>query len=384
MHAVEILDNYRHPLASDRLGTLVLSFFLRAGALSEDELQEQIATRTIDARKKVDQLFKASLLELAASRRFRLTELGKTVLSSFGITAAAVQALLDAFPVPEHERLLLSSFVEAFDESTSHTSSLLSLLRSASVITKADSKYFARTSSLARYLRATVVGLSPAAALLDSAALCETASRWSSLTDELNREAKLRALTSKLAVSLCDQARLDVQRSNSYFVLGERIQDKSSILVKYLSQTRVLSALSSGYFDSQLHLLYHSGHGAESVASMLTDTKFLLNCRQVLKSEGFLSGAEEPSAVADYARRRLARIVIFDAPAPAPPVNRSKALESCLSRTVAPLSALSLVERLEAIADALSSAKLSSHESAKLRSALSELRRTLRKQDGGG
>lgn len=382
MHAVEILDNYRHPLASDRLGTLVLSFFLRSGALSEDELQEQIAIGTIDARKKVDQLFKASLLELAAARRFRLTDLGKTVLSSFGITGAAVQALLDAFPVPEHERLLLSSFIEAFDESTSHTSSLLSLLRSATAMTKADSNYFARTTSLARYLRATVVGLSPAAALLDSAALCQSVSRWSNLTDELNREEKLRVMTSKLAISLCDQAKLDIQRSNSYFVLGEHSQGKRSVLVKYLSQTRVLSALSSGYLDSQLHLLYHSGHGAESVASMLTDTNFLLTCRQVLKGEGFLSGAEEPSAVADYARRRLARIVVFDAPAPASLVNRNKALESCLSRTVTTLNAQSLVDRLQAIANALSSTKLSPHESAKLRSTLAELRRTLRKHDG--
>lgn len=381
MQAVEILDNYRHPLASDRLGTIVLSSYLRSGALSEGELQDQISTDTLDARKKVDQLFRASLLELAAADRFRLTDLGKAVLSSFGITTAAVQTLLDTFAVPARDLLLLSRFVDAFDESTSHTSSLLSLLRAATAMTKTDIRYFERQTSLARYLRATVVGLSPAAALLDSAALCHSVSRWTTLTDQVNEAAKLRTLTSRLAISACEQAKLDVQKSNSYFIHGERGQGKTSVLIKYLSQTRVLSALSSGYLDSQLHLLYHSGHGAESVGNMLTDTKFLFTCRQVLKTEGFLSGTEEPSAVADYARRRLARIVVVDSPAPIAPLNRNKALESCLSRISTTSSAQSLVDRLQAIADALSSAELGPSESAKLKSTLEELRRTLRRRE---
>ncbi|GCL64501.1 hypothetical protein [Pseudaquabacterium pictum] len=380
MQAVEILDNYRHPLASDRLGTIVLSSFLRSGALSEGELQDQISTDAFDARKKVDQLFRASLLELAPADRFRLTDLGKAVLSSFGITTAAVQALLDAFALPAHDRLLLSRFVEAFDESTSHTSSLISLLRTATAVTKMDSRYFERHTSLARYLRATVVGLSPAAALLDSAALCHSMARWTNLIDQESDTARLRSLTSKPTIWACEQAKLDVQRSNSYFILGERGQGKTSVLIKYLSQTRVLSALSSGYLDSQLHLLYHSGHGAESVAKMLTDTKFLFTCRQVLKTEGFLSGTEEPAAVADYARRRLARIVVFDTPAPSPPLNRNKALESCLSRANAAQSAQPLVDRLRAIVDALSTKELGAVESAKLKSTLEDLRRILRKQ----
>lgn len=381
MQAVEILDNYRHPLASDKLGTIVLSSFLRSGALSEGELQDQISTDTVEARRKVDQLFRASLLELAPADRFRLSDLGKAVLSSFGITTAAVQTLLDAFALPAHDSLLLSRFVEAFDEPTSHTSSLLSLLRAATAVTKMDVRYFERHTSLARYLRATVVGLSPAAALLDSSALCHSVSSWTNLIDQVNDTVRLRSLTSKLAVSACEQAKLDVQKSNSYFILGERGQGKTSVLIKYLSQTRVLSALSSGYLDSQLHLLYHSGHGAESVARMLTDTKFLVTCRQLLKTEGFLSGTEEPSAVADYARRRLARIVIVDTPAPIAPMNRNKALESCLSRASTTQSAQPLVDRLQAIADALSTKELGAMESAKLKSTVEELRRILRKQE---
>ena len=380
MQAVEILDNYRHPLASDRFGTIVLSSFLRSGALSEGELREQISADGLEARKKVDQLFRASLLEVAAANRFRLTDLGKAVLSSFGITTAAVQALLDHFALPAHERLLLSRFTEAFDEPTSHTSSLLSLLRAAATVTTTDIRYFERQASLARYLRATVVGLSPAAVLLDSISLCQSMSRWTTLTDHVNATEKLRTLTSKLAISACEQAKLDVQKSNSYFILGDRGQGKTSALVKYLSQTRVLSALSSGYLDSQLHVLYHSGHGAESVAKMLTDTKFLFTCLQVLKTEGFLSGAEEPSAVADFARSRLAQIVIVDTPEPIAPVNRNKALESCLSRTSTTLRAQPLVDRLQAIVEALSSAELGPTESAKLKSTLAELRRTLRRQ----
>lgn len=378
MEAVEILNNYRHPLASDPLGTFVLSSLLRSGALSENELQEQIASDAIDVRRKVDQLFRASLLELAVAGQLRPTELGKAVLSSLGITSAAVQALLEAFPLTENEHLLLSTLVEACDEPTSHTSSMLSLLHTAAAITKMDADYFRRTSMLARYLRAAIVGLSPAASWLDSTALCQSISIRLTSANDLGSERKRHPIITKFAMSACDQLKSDVQRSNSYFILGARGSGKSSILVKHLSQTRVISALSSGHFDNQLHLLYYAGHGSESIASMLTDTDFLVTCQMVLMSEGLLSGNEAPSEVADYARERLARIVTFDTPVSTSPVNRNSAQQSHLSRVASTPKPQPLVEQLQAIVGSLASAELSLSEREKLKSALSELRRILR------
>ena len=358
MQAVEILNNYRHSLGDDRIGTLVLSILLRFGALSEDELQEHTALGTVELRKKIDQLFRASLIKLSTGSRFRLTELGKTVLSSFGITAAVVQALIDAFPLTVDERFLLLNFAPTFKEPTSHTSPLLSLLQSAAAIIEADTDYFSRIGSLARFLRATVIGLSPVTPLLDSVALYQTMSRaWLAQTDELHNEDKPQSISANQAMPLCDQAKFDVQLSNHYFAIGEREFGKISILVKYLSQMRVLCAISSGYFDNQLRVIYHSGHSEESVAKMLTDTKFLFSCRQVMTREGLLSGTEEPSRVADYVRGRLARNFVFDNPMPIYLVNRSTALGSFATHTTQ--DSQLLIERIHTLVNEFASAQSS-------------------------
>lgn len=368
MQAVEILNNYRHSLADDRIGTLVLSTLLRFGALSEDELREQTALGVVELRKKIDQLFRASLIKSSTESRFRLTELSKTVLSSFGITTAVAQALIDAFPLTVDQRFLLLNFTPTFKESTSHTSPLLSLLQSAAAIIEADTDYFSRTGSLARFLRATVIGLSPITPLLDSVALYQTISRaWLAQADELHSEGKPQSISAKQAMSLCDQAKFDVQLSNHYFAIGEHELGKISILVKYLSQMRVLCAISSGYFDNQLHVIYHSGHSDKSVAHMLTDTKFLFSCRQVLTREGLLSGTEEPSRVADYVRVRLARNFVFDNPVPIYPVNRSTALESFVTWQDCQL----LYEPLYTLIEEIASAQSSSVEKKKVEVTLS-------------
>lgn len=319
MQTTRILDNYRLSIADDKLATVLLAWLMQAGARTEDDIVGDLKLSRSDAKKKIDQLYRASYIENAPSQKWRTTHFGREVLTLLGITSGVTEFLISQFDIPKADTAFLTFYSTLFYGATKTDDRIVSRLKCARDIAEANESYFFKTKSLTKFLYAIIVGQSRAASILDTKALCTDLRNQLSDTSINTFHFSADAVNWAIAKRYCDQARLDVQRSNLHILHGSKGSGNSSLFTKLLTESRVLSALTTGELDDQLSFLHFSKENTDPLSNVVSDAKFLNCYRNAMAREGINVEGDSSLGSLEGAKRRLALIWITSVPSISPP-----------------------------------------------------------------
>lgn len=312
MDTVIILNHYRHAISNDELGTIIISLLIKNGAASEDLIIEILKRPPHSIKSKIDQLFKAKLIELTPENLWKATPFAIRILNLLGITSGITYHILYDFNLSRTDKSILEALNLKIIHKSEGNKDIVGLYRHGSYVIKSFNQFFSQKDSKERYLYSLLWVQNPTASYLDTNSYCELFSYNKSSQKRFD----LLKLCDDIHIYKFDlyhnQALRDIKDSNYYFLHGHQHRElpKDDDFVWLFSAGRILNAFFSGKFDEQLSDICFSGHGDKAINSLISDNKFLKVFHFALIREGYATEKTTIRVIDEMLRNKISLILL--------------------------------------------------------------------------
>lgn len=265
MDTVDILNNYRATIASDKGAVQILSALYRFGPQSEEELADQVKDDLREVRIKVSELFRAHLIRLTVGRRWMVTALADEVLARLGIAEVAVRSLLEEQEIDDTDKSFLEActMTRASRDASWPKYQVIFLLCLDDLKKDALQGLSRSPRALSDLLYGSIVGLDSDAQQVGGATYVHYVLDWHSANhSELWTRWRDDWFEKKaLYENMCDEAVAFVRFSNEDLANPARERTGQKDSARTLTLLRALSAILSGVSDPGMSALVRADRG---------------------------------------------------------------------------------------------------------------------------